>query len=110
MLAALSHRGGARSETPFANGNGEPWADPFTGQMRAESFWDLYETARSEALAALATMDDDEFGDEEARRLAADLNFYGEPVVARITAVENVDGSPAAPAKSSRTDEDAPAC
>lgn len=110
MLAALSHRGGERTETPFANGSGEPWADPFTGQMRAESFWDLYETARSEALAALATMDDDEFGNEEAHRLAADLNFYGEPVVARITAVENVDGSPAAPAKSSRTDEDAPAC
>ena len=65
---------------------------------------------RTAALAAIATVDDDGFSRADAERLTGDLNFYGEPVVARITAVENVDGSPAAPAKSSRTDEDAPAC
>lgn len=110
MLAALSHRGTERAETPFANEQGEPWTDPFTGQGRTESFWDLYENARAEALAALATLDDDEFGEAEARQLAADLNFYGEPVVARITAVENVAASPAAPSDAAHADEDAPAC
>lgn len=90
MLAALSHRAEAGEQTPFANEERAPWEDPFTGQTRTEGFWDLYELARADALAAIGAIDADDFDAERAGDLTRDMNFYGEPVVARITAVEDV--------------------
>lgn len=103
LLGAMSHRAEERTESPFANEDHKPWTNPFTGTVETASFWDLYEQARVGALAAIGAMDDDGFDEQAAGRLTADMNFYGEPVVARIVAVESAEGAPAA-------DEDVAAC
>ena len=96
LAAALSHRAAERTDSPYANLDRQPWEHPFTGHVSTESFWDLYERARTAALAAIATVDDDGFSRADAERLTCDLNFYGEPVVARVMAVEDVKDTPAA--------------
>lgn len=105
LLAALSHRGDAQGTTPFANGDHRPWQHPFTDAVSTADFWDLYEQARTGALAAIAALDDDGFNAEAARRLTADINFHGEPVVAVVMAVED-----AAPADAALGAEDDRAC
>ncbi|MCI9495544.1 MAG: peptidase [Adlercreutzia mucosicola] len=96
LAAALSHRAAERTDSPYANLDRQPWEHPFTGHVSTESFWDLYERARTAALTAIATVDDDGFSRADAERLTCDLNFYGEPVVARVMAVEDVKDTPAA--------------
>mgnify|MGYP000684880908 FL=1 len=53
------------------------------------SFWDLYDQARAGALDAIKAMDADDFDLAASHRLTADVNFYGEPVVALVVAVED---------------------
>lgn len=89
ILEALSHRGHERATTPFANSGHDLWRHPFTDAASTADFWDLYEQARVGALAAIEAIDDDGFNAESARRLTADVNFYGEPVVAVVVAVES---------------------
>ena len=96
LLGALSHRAVERTHTPFANAERSPWAHPFTEAVSTASFWDLYEQARTGALAAFTALDDDGFNAESARRLTADVNFYGEPIIALVVAVEDADASQSA--------------
>lgn len=90
LTAALSHRAEERTYTPFANAEHAPWRNPFTGAENRADFWELYESARENALAAIAAIDRDDFSAADAARITADLNFYGEPVVALVVAVEDV--------------------
>lgn len=111
MLAALSHRGTERTATPFANSSHDPWDHPFTDAVSTADFWDLYEQARVGALAAIEALDDDGFDAEAAHRLTADVNFYGEPVVAVVVSVESVAADPQeAAADSVSAAEDDRAC
>lgn len=93
MAQALSHRAQERRDSVFANSEHAPWTDPAFGTVSTASFWDLYEQARNTALAAIATVDDDGFTWKDAEEITAGRNFYGVPVVAVITAVEDVDGN-----------------
>lgn len=88
MLHAMSHRSGLLFESPFDNREGAAWTDPGTLEVRTESFWQLYDSALSEAKAAVPrfwTMSARELGN-----LADGLDFNGVPVVARIVKVEEV--------------------
>ena len=49
-------------------------------------------------------MDDDGFSRADAERLTGDLNFYGEPVVARVVAVEDAATTTAADGDGTRAD------
>ena len=104
LAAALSHRAATRTSSSFANLDRQSWENPFTGQVSTASFWDLYERARTAALAAIATVDDDGFSRADAERLTGDLNFYGEPVVARVVAVEDAATTTAADGDGTRAD------
>lgn len=93
MTGAMSHRAQERTESAFANAEHARWRHPATGAESRASFWDLYDQARAGALEAIEAMDADSFGLSAAHRLTADVNFYGEPVVALVVSVEDADGS-----------------
>lgn len=96
LTAALSHRAEERTWTPFANAEHAPWRHPFTEAESRADFWDLYEGALESALASIAAIDRDDFSAADAARLTGDLNFYGEPVVALVVAVEDAQGAASA--------------
>ena len=100
MAQALSHRAEERHTSVFANEDHTPWAHPSLPATSTASFWDLYDQALQSALDAIAAVDDDGFTLEGAERITEGLNFYGEPVVALIMAVEdaNPEDTPQAPA------------
>ena len=89
MTGAMSHRAAERATSAFANGERAPWRHPATEAVSRASFWDLYDQARAGALDAIKAMDADDFDLAASHRLTADVNFYGEPVVALVVAVED---------------------
>lgn len=82
MTGAMSHRAAERATSAFANDERAPWRHPATEAVSRASFWDLYDQARAGALDAIKAMDADDFDLAASHRLTADVNFYGEPVVA----------------------------
>lgn len=86
MVRAMSHRNELLFESPFDNRENTAWTDPWTGDARTESFWQLYKEALAKAkdmVARLWTMSRRDLED------ATDgLDFNGTPVVARIVKVE----------------------
>lgn len=86
MARAMAHRNELLFASPFDNREREPWTDPGTGEVRTESFWDLYEGALARAKELVPrfwTMSRRELED------ATDgLDFNGAPAVARIVKVE----------------------
>lgn len=89
MTGAMSHRAAERATSAFANDERAPWRHPATEAVSRASFWDLYDQARAGALDAIKAMDADDFDLAASHRLTADVNFYGEPVVALVVAVED---------------------
>ena len=89
MTGAMSHRAAERATSAFANGERAPWRHPATEAVSRASFWDLYDQARAGALSSIKVMDADDFDLAASHRLTADVNFYGEPVVALVVAVED---------------------
>ena len=102
LAGRLAQRFGMPCETPlegldtvfpdpsaFANDERAPWRHPATEAVSRASFWDLYDQARAGALDAIKAMDADDFDLAASHRLTADVNFYGEPVVALVVAVED---------------------
>ena len=85
----MSHRAAERATSAFANDARAPWRHPATEAVSRASFWDLYDQARAGALDAIKAMDADDFDLAASHRLTADVNFYGEPVVALVVAVED---------------------
>lgn len=92
MAAALSHRAYERTTSVFANEERKMWNHPFTDAVSREGFWDLYKTAQERARTIIAAMDDDSFNRESSHAITGDINFYGEPIVAVVMAIEDVNG------------------
>ncbi|MCI8468462.1 MAG: peptidase [Eggerthellaceae bacterium] len=85
---AMSHRREPLTDSAFANSQRDPWENPYTGEVRTASFFDLFEEALDRAETALDAVDAPGFDEEAARAITRDLDFSGEPVVATILAVE----------------------
>ena len=85
---AMSHRGGERTYTAFANLEHHAWENPYTGARSTESFVDLFERAQARAFADLPAFDSPSFDVEAARAITSDLDFSGEPTGAQIVSVE----------------------
>lgn len=98
FFQAMSHRPVELTESAFDNHAHAAWSNPFTGEVRTASFWDLYDEAQAKARANIAAFDDDAFGLEAARALTGELNFSGKPVAATILAVEDASACAPAPA------------
>ena len=79
LVDSMSHRARAEETSDFDNRERRPWKNPFTGEVSRESFWDLFEGARSRVLPTLDELLAPDFDLAAARRLTADLNFEGEP-------------------------------
>lgn len=87
---AMSHRSHLLTESIFDNHEHEEWADPFTGELSTTGFWDLYQRAFEKALAGVILFDNAAFDLDSARMITGELNFSGDPVVARIVAIEAI--------------------
>ncbi len=80
MSATMAHRVRAEATSVYANADHRPWRDPYTDEVRTESFWDLYEGALAQAGSAIATVLSPDFDKDAAAELTLGLNFSGEPV------------------------------
>lgn len=97
FFRAMSHRPVELTESIFDNREHRAWEDPFTGKVRTEGFWDLYDEALEQAPASIAAFDREGFDVEAARGITGDLNFSGQPVVALLVSVEDGEaGNPPA--------------
>lgn len=89
FVRAMSHKNEMRFNSDFDNRDHAPWTDPGTGDVRTESFWDLYDEALDQAKDLIPRFW------VLSRRALEDttegLDFDGNPVVARITKVETID-------------------
>ena len=85
---SMSHRPVESAECSFDNRERAPWTNPFTGDVRATSFWDIYEAALESAQANIAAFDAAGFGLEEARALTGERDFSGRPTQAQLISVE----------------------
>lgn len=88
FLQAMSHTSEPLTDSPFANSDRRPWTNPATGEACTQSFWDLYESARSRARLLVP-------GIAKATQAAISrhtdgLNFNGYPTRVTITHVETI--------------------
>ena len=84
----MSHRVRRQDTSDFDNRGHAAWENPFTHEKSADSFWDRYEKAQQRFDEVSALFDADSFDAEAARTITRDLNFSGEPVEAKLLAVE----------------------
>ena len=85
---AMSHRAIPAETCAYDNREHAAWENPFTHEKSADSFWDRYEKAQRRFDEVSALFDADSFDAEVARTITRDLNFSGEPVEAKLLAVE----------------------
>ena len=78
MIEALSHGARESSDSDFDNRAGNEWTDPFTGEARKESFWDLYDHALANVPYALDVFFSPDFNLDTAKELTQNLNFDGQ--------------------------------
>ena len=64
----------------FDNRARNAWTNPFTCEVRHESFWDLFDNALAKVEPAEQILFSQGFGEQAAVRLTRGLNFSGEPV------------------------------
>ncbi|MEG0476102.1 MAG: peptidase [Raoultibacter sp.] len=86
FFRSMSHRVIELEESIFGNHENETWENPFTGEESTESFWDLYDKACDAAKKNITAFLLPDFDLAAAKRLTSDLDFSGEPTVARIVA------------------------
>ncbi|MEI3307533.1 MAG: hypothetical protein V8R48_01510 [Eggerthella lenta] len=79
----------ALTESQFDNRAREAWENPFTGDVRTASFWDLFDEALGKAQDNLFAFDEDAFDLAAARAITNERDFSGEPVVALVVSVED---------------------
>jgi hypothetical protein len=79
LYQAMAHRVRAEEVSDFDNREHRPWTDPFTGERRDESFWDLFDVARSRVGASIELLFDPQFDEAMARQLNGGVNFNGDP-------------------------------
>ena len=85
---AMSHRAILAETCAYDNREHVAWENPFTHEKSADSFWDRYEKAQQRFDEVSSLFDADGFNAEAARAITRDLNFSGEPVEAKLLAVE----------------------
>jgi hypothetical protein len=76
---SMSHRAVEVPTSVFDNADHDSWTNPFTGDVRTTSFWDLFNHAQDVAKGAIAAFDAEGFGLTAAHKLAGDLDFSGRP-------------------------------
>ncbi|MEG0070372.1 MAG: peptidase [Raoultibacter sp.] len=101
FFRSMSHRAIELKESMFANHEHAQWENPFTGEYRTDSFWDIYHNALEAAKNNISTFLEPDFDLEAATQLTGNLDFSGEPTVATLVVEEEtVD-----PFASSSTDQ-----
>lgn len=85
---AMSHRAILAETCAYDNREHAAWENPFTHEKSTDSFWDRYEKAQRRFDEVSTLFDADGFTAEAARAITRDLNFSGEPVEAKLLAVE----------------------
>ena len=85
---SMSHRAIESTESVFANHERAPWTNPFTGDVRTTSFWDLFEQAQGKAKTLIAAFDQPGYTVEKTRELTGELDFSGKPTQAQVLAVD----------------------
>ena len=85
---AMSHRAILAETCAYDNREHATWENPFTHEKSTDSFWDRYEKAQQRFDEVSSLFDADSFDVEAARSITRDLNFSGEPVEAKLLAVE----------------------
>lgn len=80
FVRAMSHRVRAELTSDFDNRDHAQWRNPFTGEVRTDSFWDIYNATLEEVAPALSVVFEDDFTEETAHTLTRGLNFSGERV------------------------------
>lgn len=91
FFQSMSHRPIELHESTFDNRNHHPWKNPFTDEVRTDGFWDIYHQALSNAKRSVLVFDKEDFDTDAAHTLTKDLNFSGEPTVAVVVAVSDLE-------------------
>ncbi|MEG0071891.1 MAG: peptidase [Raoultibacter sp.] len=91
FFRSMSHRVIELRESIFGNHANEPWENPFTGEISTDSFWDIYDRACATAKENIAAFLSPDFDLKAATKLTGDLDFSGEPTVARIVAEQLIE-------------------
>lgn len=91
LYRSMSHRPIELTESEFDNRDHDRWANPFTGETRTDSFWDLYETTVGHTGPTFETFSADGFDTRAACAITRHLDFSGKPTVATLIRVENDD-------------------
>lgn len=88
---AMSHRAILAETCAYDNREHATWENPFTNEKSTDSFWDRYDHASARFDEARKAFDADGFDLAAAREITGDLNFSGDPVEAKLIAVDEVD-------------------
>ena len=80
LSQTMAHRVRAEATSVYANADHRAWRDPYTGKVRTDSFWDLYNSALAEAGSAIATVLSPTFDKAASAEFTRGLNFSGNPV------------------------------
>lgn len=78
LVNAMSHRARTEKTSDFDNRGHGPWENPFTHEVSRESFWDLWNRARTAAPVTISGLLLGEVGLDDVRALTRDVNFEGE--------------------------------
>ena len=76
---AMSHHDFPIQESVFANHQHDNWANPFTGEISTDSFWDIYQFTLEEAIQSIDLFARSDFSAADAKCITHSLNFSGEP-------------------------------
>lgn len=79
LYAAMAHRNRAEDSSAFANADHRPWANPFTGDVTCDSFWDRYEDGLARVLDNCEQLLAREADERVAEAVTGNLNFSGMP-------------------------------
>lgn len=88
FFQSMSHRPIESAESVFDNHERAAWTNPFTGDVRTTSFWDLFEQAQTKAKGLIAAFDEPGFTVKRTRELTGELDFSGKPTQAQVLAVD----------------------
>ncbi len=91
FLRAMSHVNHKITVSSFDNHDHLPWKNTFTGKISTTGFWDLYNEAKSDALANLPTFDAPQFDISSARKITHGINFNGDSTCANTISPEDTE-------------------
>ena len=89
IVQAMSQRNRLQDESDFDNRDRREWIYPGTGEVRNDSFWDLYTEAFDRTLSMIARVPS--MGRSELDSTLGSLDFNGQPTAPFIIEVETID-------------------